>query len=142
MLSLQWGSTIGYDLLAFDKTGNVAFLEVKSSAAASRRWIMQSKYATPEDDPIPVKNRFLCCVDLTPRGREPDVYVFPAAVVAKGPHYYFNSKFPRSPSYHLSLDFKPQGRTKDPTVKTVGEFINCQKYLENFDVLGLKQVLK
>lgn len=142
MLSLQWGSTIGYDILAFDKDGNVAFLEVKSSASASRRWIMQSKYSSPEKDPIPIDKRFLCCVDLYRQGKEPDIYVFPAIVVAKGLHYYFNSKFPNSPSYHLSLDFKPQGRTKDHSVKTVSEFIESHTYLENYDVLGLKRILK
>jgi hypothetical protein len=37
MVSLQWGNTISYDILAFDKLGKVAFIEVKSTAAYPRR---------------------------------------------------------------------------------------------------------
>jgi hypothetical protein len=33
MVTLQWGTTIGYDILVFDKAGHVAFLEVKSTAS-------------------------------------------------------------------------------------------------------------
>ena len=39
-----------------------------------------------------------------------------------------------STSYHLSLDFKPQGRSKQD-VKTVGQYIEEERYLENFDIL-------
>src|SRR5271169_3901597 len=136
MVTLQWGNTISYDSLAFDKQGKVAFIEVKSTASYPRRWVLQSKYANPKADAIPLDSRFVCCVDLSDKGREPSVHVFPASVVAAGLHYYFNSKFPNSASYHLSLDFKPQGRSKQE-VKTVGEFIDEQKYIENFDDLGL-----
>jgi Protein NO VEIN, C-terminal len=140
MVTLQWGNTISYDILAFDKSGEVAFIEVKSTASYSRRWVLQSKYANPEHDTIPLKRRFICCVDISSKDIEPDVYVFPAKVVAIGLHYYFNSKFPNSMSYHLSLDFKPQGKSKSDA-RTVGEHIQAQKYLENFDILGLKPVL-
>lgn len=140
MVALQWGTTIGYDILIFDKDGNSAFLEVKSSATYSRRWILQSKYASPELDRIPLNRRFMCCVDLADGKANPDVYVFPAEIVAKGLHYYFNSKFPNSDSYHLSLDFKPQGRTKESGIQTVGGFLDAESYLENYSALGIEPV--
>jgi len=139
MVTLQWGNTISYDILAFDKAGNVAFIEVKSTAAYPRRWVLQSKYANPEIDAIPLERRFVCCVDISGSEREPVVHVFPASVVASGLHYYFNSKFPNSASYHLSLDFRPQGKSKQNTQK-VGEFIEAEKYIENYDILGLTPV--
>ena len=140
MVSLQWGNAISYDILAFDKQGNVAFIEVKTSASYRRRWVLQSKYAEPRADAIPVDRRFVCCVDMSSANAEPTVYVFPAAQVAKGLHYYFNSKFPNSSSYHLSLDFKPQQKTKSD-VPTVGEHIFAARYIENFTGLGLTPVL-
>jgi len=139
MVTLQWGTTISYDILAFDKLGKVAFLEVKSTASYRRRWVLQSKYANPREDAIPLERRFVCCVDLSDKEREPSVHVFPASVVASGLHYYFNSRFPQSASYHLSLDFKPQGQSKQDA-KTVGEFIGEREFLENFGSLGLKPV--
>lgn len=140
MVTLQWGTTIGYDILVFDKVGNVAFLEVKSSAQYSRRWILQKKYAEPNTEAIPLERRFICCVDLAHAQGEPKVYVFPAAVVAKGLHYYFSGKFPNSDSYHLSLDFKPQGRTKENGVQTVGEFITAERYVDAYSTLGIEPV--
>jgi hypothetical protein len=141
MVTLQWGTTIGYDILVFDKEGKVAFLEVKSSASYDRRWVLQKKYAEPQDDPIPLSKRFVCCVNLSLADQEPDVYVFPAAVVAEGLQYYFSSNFPASPSYHLSLDFKPQGRTKVPGELTVGEYIGAAAYLENYGALPVSPLL-
>jgi hypothetical protein len=141
MVTLQWGNTISYDILAFDKDGNVAFIEVKSTASYPRRWVLQSKYASPELDAIPLERRFICCVDISSKETEPTVYVFPASVVADGLHYYFDSRFPNSKSYHLSFGFKPQGKSKHD-VKTVGEFIEAQNYLENFSILGLTPVTK
>jgi hypothetical protein len=141
MITLQWGNTISYDILVFDKKGRVAFLEVKATASNPRRWVLQKKYASPRSDSIPLERRFVCCVDLAVRHGEPAIYVFPAATVAKGLHYYFNGRFPRSNSYHLSLDFKPQGRTKLPAVKTVGEHISAETYLENYEQLGVDPVL-
>lgn len=139
MVSLQWGETISYDILAFDKHGKVAFIEVKSTSAYPRRWMLQKKYANPRSDDIPPEARFVCCVDISSKEHEPSIHVFPASVVASGLHYYFNSKFSKSPSYHLSLDFKPQGQTKQK-VKTVGQFIEEEKYLENFAIIGLTPV--
>ena len=141
MVTLQWGTTIGYDILVFDKTGNVAFLEVKSSAKYPRRWILQSKYASPEKDTIPLARRFICCVNLTNGKLAPDVFVFPALVVAKGLHYFFSSKFPNSDSYHLSLDFKPQGRTRESSIQTVGEFIDAEGFIDNYALLGIEPVV-
>lgn len=138
MTSLQWGTTIGYDLLVFDKTGRTAFLEVKSSRNF-RRWVLQKKYANPEREAIPLESRFVCCVNLDKEG-EPEVFVFPAEIVAKGLHYFFGGRFPNSQSYHLSLDFKPQGRTKEDGVLTVGKFIEAESFLENYSVLGLGRV--
>src|SRR5947199_3484590 len=66
MVTLQWGTTISYDILAFDKQGKVAFIEVKSTASYPRRWVLQRKYAQPRDDAIPASRRFVCCVDLSP----------------------------------------------------------------------------
>lgn len=137
MVTLQWGTSIGYDILVFDKAGNVAFLEVKSSASHPRAWILQSKYASPETDNIPLSRRFICCVDLASKASTPEVYVFPAEIVAKGLHYYFNSKFPKSSSYHLSLNCKPQGRTKEVQTQTVGEFIEADKFIDNYSTLGI-----
>jgi hypothetical protein len=140
MVTLQWGNTIGYDILVFDKQRHVAFLEVKSTASNTRRWVLQKKYADPDKDSIPLDRRFVCCVDLAVTTKEPDVYVFPAEVVARGLGYFFGGKFPRSPSYHLSLDFKPQGRTKEPGVQTVGEYIGGDGWLERYDALGVEPV--
>jgi hypothetical protein len=139
MVSLQWGNAISYDILAFDKCGNVAFIEVKSTASYPRRWVLQNKYAHPREDSIPIDKRFVCCVDISSKELEPCIHVFPASVVAQGLHYYFNSKFPNSTSYHLSLDFKPQGKSKQDA-QTVGEFINASVYLENYSGLGLVAV--
>jgi hypothetical protein len=139
MVTLQWGNTISYDILAFDKLGRVAFIEVKSTASYPRRWVLQSKYANPQADAIPLERRFVCCVDISSTQREPSVHVFPASVVAAGLHYYFNSKFPASASYHLSLDFRPQGHG-DQAVKTVGQFIEEAKFVEGFGILGLSPV--
>ncbi len=141
MVSLQWGNTISYDILAFDKLGKVAFIEVKSTAAYPRRWVLQSKYANPRSDAIPLERRFVCCVDVSSKEREPSVHVFPAQTVSEGLHYYFNSKFPASASYHLSLDFRPQGRSKQE-IKTVGQFIEADRYLENFGILNLDPVVR
>lgn len=140
MVALQWGTTISYDILVFDKAGNSAFLEVKSSATYHRRWVLQAKYARPEDDRIPLARRFVCCVDLSQAGKEPDVYVFPAQVVAAGLRHFFADKFPASPSLHLSLDFKPQYRSKDDGALTVGEAINADAYLENYGAIGIEPV--
>ncbi len=140
MVSLQWGTTIGYDLLVFDKEGSVAFVEVKSGAQESRRWILQKKYAFPREDKIDPARRFVCCVDLAIRGREPDIYVFPCEIVAKGIRYFFSGRYPNSSSFHLSLDFKPQGQTKTVGVETVGEHIGCDSYKENFAALGVKSL--
>lgn len=140
MVTLQWGNTISYDVLVFDKKGHVAFLEVKATASNSRRWVLQKKYASPQDDSIPLNRRFVCCVDLAVVGAEPHIYVFPAKVVAAGLHYYFNDRFPSSDSYHLSLDFKPQGRTKIPGVLSVGEHINAESFLEKYEALGVEPI--
>jgi hypothetical protein len=142
MITLQWGSAIGYDILVFDKKGNVAYVEVKSTASYPYRWVLQKKYANPKDEAIPLRRRFVCCVDLTPRDSEPRVYVFPARVVAKGLHYYFGSRFPKASSYHLSLHFKPQGRKKEKDVKTVGEYIDAQRFLEAYHALEVEPVLR
>jgi hypothetical protein len=140
MVTLQWGTTIGYDILVFDKKGNVAFLEVKSSASYSKRWVLQKKYATPENEAMPIEKRFICCVNLAKKEGQPDVYVFPAKVVANGLDYFFGGKYPNSDSYHLSLNFKPQYRGKEEGIQTVGEFINADSYLEKYDTLGIEPV--
>ncbi len=142
MVTLQWGTAIGYDILAFDKRGTVAFLEVKSTASHRRAWILQKKFAHPENDPIPVARRFVCCVDLTVSDTAPNVYVFPAQVVARGLHYFYGGRFSRSPSYTLRLDEKPRGRTRDASAVTVGAHIEAQRYLEAFNTLGITAVLK
>ncbi len=141
MITLQWGNTISYDILVFDKNGHVAFLEVKATASNSRRWVLQKKYANPQVDSIPLERRFVCCVDLAVQQAEPRVYVFPASVVARGLDYYFNGRYPNSDSYHLSLDFKPQGRTKLSDVQTVGQYIRSENYLEQYHALGIDPVL-
>jgi hypothetical protein len=140
MVSLQWGATIGYDILVFDKEGRVAFLEVKSGAHTSRRWILQKKYAFPEADKIDVSRRFVCCVDLAQPDKEPDIYVFPVKIIAEGIRYFFSGKYPRSSSFHLSLDFKPQGKTKELGVATVGQKIDCESFREKFSILNVKTI--
>src|SRR3974377_1591761 len=117
MVTLQWGQTIGYDILVFDKGGHVAFLEVKSTASHPQRWILQQKYAYPEKDSIPLKCRFVCCVDLTVSKPAPNVYVFPASVVRDALWYFYGKNgFSKSPSYMLALDAKPRGRTQETGV--------------------------
>jgi Domain of unknown function (DUF3883) len=140
--TLQWGTTIGYDILVFDKSGKVAFLEVKSTASNHERWILQKKYANPRNDAIAPERRFVCCVDLTTKNAEPNVYVFPAEVVAKALQYFYGKGFSRSESYMLALGARPRGRTKDGDAKTVGEFIDAQKYLNSYDNLGVASVTR
>ena len=142
MITLQWGTTIGYDILVFDKQGAVAFLEVKATASHPQRWIVQAKYARPEGDDIPVEKRFVCCVDLSAPGIAPDVYVFPAAVVAKGLHYFYARGFSNSPGFMLALNAKPRGRSKESGVATVGEHIGAPDYLDRFDRLGVKPLAR
>jgi len=141
MVALQWGTTIGYDILVFDKAHNVAYVEVKATASHRRRWLLQKKYATPSEDTISADRHFICCVDLTP-GNQPDIYVFPAAVVAKGLHYFYSSRFARSPSYVLALDSKPRGHARYENCLAVGEHIQCEKYLGRFEALGVLPVVR
>jgi len=140
MIALQWGSTIGYDILAFDKKGNVAYLEVKTSASFDGDWALQAKYANPEKENIPINMRFICCVNIKNALSEPSIYIFPAEVVASGLRYYFNNNFPNSPTYNLPLNKKPVKKSKEEEIQKVGEFINASKYLENFDILGLDKI--
>jgi hypothetical protein len=140
MIALQWGTTIGYDILVFDKTENVAYVEVKATAAHPRKWLLQKKYAKPSDDAIREARRFVCCVDLTPRDREPDIYVFPAVVVAEGLRYFYSGRFSRSSSYVLPLNSRPSGRTRDASCLTVGDHIECEKYRDNFASLGVSGI--
>lgn len=139
MVALQWGTTIGYDILVFDKSGNSAFLEVKTSASNPGRWLLQSKYAFPERDRIPPDRRFVCCVDMAGK-IVPEVYVFPAKVVAEGLHYFYSSKFTKSPSYRFSLNDKPSGKTKVVGISTVRDFIGADRYKEKYDVIGIEPV--
>ncbi|HXM62963.1 MAG TPA: DUF3883 domain-containing protein [Terriglobales bacterium] len=143
MVALQWGTTIGYDILVFDKDEHVAYVEVKATATHERRWLLQAKYADPSGDAIRGARRFVCCVDLTPHGREPDIYVFPAPVVAKGLHYFYGGHpklISESSSYVLPLDSKPRYHTGDANYQTVREHIECEKYLDAFHALGVKPV--
>ena len=78
--------------------------------------MLQSKYANPHLDKIALDRRFVCCVDMADGKIVPDVYVFPAKVVAEGLNYFFSSKFSKSSSYHFSLDMKPQYKTKEHDV--------------------------
>jgi len=52
MVTLQWGNTISYDILAFDKHGKVAFIEVKSTASNPRRWVLQSNTRVLKQTPF------------------------------------------------------------------------------------------
>ena len=142
MASLQWGTTIGYDILVFDKSGNNAFIEVKTTATYPNDWALQKKYANPRTDAIPEDRRFVACVDMTMTDREPHVYIFPVKVVAEGLKYYFNNSYPNSSTLHLPLAKKPQGHTRDPMAITVGEHIEAKKYLENYEVVGIKRLEK
>ena len=142
MVALQWGTTIGYDILVFDKDGHVAFVEVKATASHPQRWLLQKKYATPSGDAISQARRFVCCVDLTPRDHEPDIYVFPAAVVAKALHYFYSGRFSRSPSFVLALNSRPRGHTRDESWPIVGEHIGYQNYLDRFDALGVVPITR
>jgi hypothetical protein len=141
MVALQWGTTIGYDILVFDKSHNVAYVEVKATASHPGKWLLQKKYATPSDDTISTDRRFICCVDLTPPDREPDIYVFPARVVADGLNYFYSKHFSRSSSYVLPLNSKPRKHTREENYPTVGQHIQCEKYLGRFDSFGVKPVL-
>lgn len=140
MVSLQWGTASGYDILVFDKDGKVAFLEVKSSASYNEDWALQAKYAKPKQDKIPIDKRFVACVDLTQCNKEPTVYIFPVAAVAKGLKYFFNGEFPNSPTFHLPLRKRPIGKSKDKTVQTVGEYIKADNYLEKYDIVEVGRI--
>jgi hypothetical protein len=54
------------------------------------------------------KVRFQMIAHMTPRISEPDVFVFPAKVVAEGLNYFYSKRFSRSPSYELALNSKPR----------------------------------
>lgn len=140
MVSLQWGTTTGYDILVFDKRGNVAFIEVKTTVSYPKVWALQTKYANPRTDAIPEDRRFVACVDMTAPDHESQVYIFPVRVVAEGLKYYFNNSFPNSKTLNLPLEKKPQGHTKDPMALTLGEHIEAKKYLENYEVVGIKRL--
>ncbi|HLJ89087.1 MAG TPA: hypothetical protein VKZ53_19860 [Candidatus Angelobacter sp.] len=142
MVALQWGTTIGYDILVFDKVGHVAFVEVKASASHPQRWLLQKKFAAPSEEAISKERQFVCCVDLTPRDREPDVYVFPASVVANALNYFYSGQFSRSPSFVLALNMKPRHRTREENCQTVGDHIGCHNYLERFEALGINSVVR
>jgi hypothetical protein len=73
---------------------------------------------------------------------EPNVYVFPAEVVATALHYFYAKGFSESESYMLALGVRPRGRTKDANANTVGEFIGAQGYLESYDALGVAAVAR
>jgi hypothetical protein len=136
MVALQWGTTIGYDILVFDKAHNVAYVEVKATASHSRKWFLQKKYATPSEDAISADKHFICCVDLTP-GNQPISTSF-----LKGLHYFYSSRFSRSPSYVLALDSKPRGHALDKNCLALGEHIQCEKYLGRFEALGVLPVVR
>jgi hypothetical protein len=110
-LSLQWGSTVGYDLFVFDKDKKMAYLEIKTTASYRRCWALQRKYAFPEASELPIDCRFICLVDMTSRNSEPSVYVIPAEIVVQGLTYLFNGQFPNSPTLRFELDKKPQGKS-------------------------------
>jgi hypothetical protein len=141
MVALQWGTTIGYDILVFDKQGHVAFLEVKTTASHKGKWILQKKFANPAEDKLSLSRRFICCVDLTTREAEPSIYVFPAAVVARALHYFYDGRFSKSDSYVLPLASRPRGKTRDDSMESVGEHISCEQYLERYDSLGVDALL-
>jgi len=136
MVALQWGTTIGYDILVFDKDGNVAYVEVKATASHPRKWLLQKKYANLSGK----RGRFICCVDLTPQDREPDIFVFPEAVVVEGLRYFYSGRFSESPSYVLPLNSRPRGYTGDTSRPTVGEHVEQEKFLGWFEVLGVNAI--
>ena len=137
MISLQWGTTIGYDILVFDKTGRVAFIEVKTSASHSCKWLLQRKYAWPEEDRIPAKSRFIACVDLT-QNPEPDVYVFPCQTVAVGLEYVYAGSFSRSPSFAFPLDSRPRGNSRVMESPTLREHVAADAFRDNCAALGVE----
>jgi hypothetical protein len=138
MVSLQWGATIGYDILVFDKVGRVAFIEVKTSASHVAKWPLQKKYAWPEHDKIDTKARFVACVDLTSKDCEPKVYMFPCLKIAAGLKYVYAGKFSNSPTFAFPLNQRPRGKSKDLEIVTLGEHIHANTYLEKYDHLGVE----
>lgn len=97
---------------------------------------MQSKFGGERKDSIPESKRFVACLDITNNHSEPVVYFFPASIVAKGLKYHFNGQYPNSKSLNFSLDKLP---VKKKVGKTVGEFINAEKYRENYSQLKFKK---
>jgi hypothetical protein len=84
------------------------------------------------DDAILLYKRFIRCVNLAVVGREPEVYLFPAALVAKGLRY-FKSGFLAVRAITQSLDLKPQGKTKDASTPTINNMhLDAAAYLENY----------
>lgn len=137
MVTLQWGTTIGYDILVFDKDGKVAFIEVKSSASHSGRWPLQKKYAHPRADRIPADRRFVCCVDMTRASAEPTVYVFPATVVADALVFLYDGRFSKSPTYRLDLNGRPRGKGRDSEEKTAEKAFKLSSYIDAYSLLGV-----
>ncbi len=137
MVSLQWGSTIGYDILVFDKNGQNAFLEVKTTASNPGCWPLQKKYAHPEHGAISSKRHFVCCVDLAASRVDPRIYVFPASVVADGLKYAYSGRFSKSPTYRFALDAKPRGRTHEAETATLRNHIKADTYVDRYDQLGV-----
>jgi len=137
MVSLQWGSTIGYDILVFDKAGQNAFLEVKATASNPGRWPLQKKYAPHERGAISHKRHFVCCVDLTLTRDGPRIYVFPTSVIADGLKYAYSGSFSKSPTYRFALNAKPRGRTREAEAATLGDYIEADTYIDRYDQLGV-----
>jgi len=140
MVSLQWGTTIGYDILVFDKNQRVAYLEIKTSASHKKGWALQKKYADPSRDKISADRRFVCCVDMKSDKRNPTMYIFPSLVVAEALHYGYGGKFSKSPTYSLQLDSYPRGRDKSLESKRVGDYINAERYRDNYDILNIDRL--
>jgi hypothetical protein len=69
------------------------------------------------------------------------VYVFPAKVVADGLHYFFPANFPIAQAIIYRSIISPKARQKELAVKTVGEYIEAQSWLERYEMLGIEPVM-
>jgi hypothetical protein len=142
MVALQWGTAIGYDILAFDQYGATAFIEVKTTASHPGAWVLQARFRNEERDEAAANGRrFVACVDLATPGPHPIIYLFPVSIVRRGLHYFYGGHFPNSRSFMLALNRRPRGRSREPSCLTVGEQMDAQVYIDRYDRLGLGRII-
>ena len=70
----------------------------------------------------------------------PEIYVFPASIVASGLRYFYGGRFSKSSSYMFVLDLSLRGSGRNLSVPTVSQYIGAYKYIDNYLSLGMRAV--